>query len=129
MKGGAQIGKYAFVDCESLSRFVINKKDEWYTVISESAFEGSPQVQLEWADDSYLPKQEPIADYWKRKGIEVSNQKQQEKKNGIEAKNHFIKVLGKYSSDKNAIGELFKERGRYVGMDMLAILKYDVCSW
>lgn len=129
LKGGAQIGKYAFADCDSLSRFVISKKDEWYSVISETAFEGSPQVQLEWADDSYYPKKEPIADYWKRKDIEVNNKKQQEKKNGIEAKNHFMKVLDNYSSDKNAIGEFFKERGRYVGMDMQAILKYDVCSW
>ena len=129
LKGGAQIGKYAFADCESLSRFVINKKDEWYTVISEMAFEGSPQVQLEWADDSYYPQKEPIADYWKRKGIEADNQKQNEKKNGIEAKIHFIKVLNGLNSDNNAIGKLFEERGRYIGMDMLAILKYDVCSW
>ncbi len=48
---------------------------------------------------------------------------------GLEAKSHFIKVLNDYHSDCYAIGKFFEERGRYIGMDMIAILKYDLCSW
>lgn len=129
LKGGAQLREYSFADCDSLSIFVISQKDEWDTVISKTAFEGSPQVQLEWADDACYSQKEPIADYWKRKGIEMNEQKQQEKKMANKAKNLFIKVLSKYSSDKNAIGKLFSERGRFIGKQMLSILKYDICSW
>ena len=129
LEGGVKIGKYAFADCECLCKFVINKQDEWYTVISESAFEGSPQVQIEWADDSILPKQEHITNYWKRKDIETEKNKQNEKENGIEAKRHYIKVLDCGASDNNVIGKFFEERGRYIGKEILAILQNDVCSW
>ncbi|MBQ3363139.1 MAG: leucine-rich repeat protein [Muribaculaceae bacterium] len=129
LKGGAQIGKYAFAGCKSLSKFVIHKKDEWYTEISETAFEGCPQVQLEWADESYYTILEPISNYWKRKGIEIDDVKRKEEQNGLKAKKYFLKVLNDYASDKNAIGNMFKERGRFIGMDVLSILKYDVCSW
>lgn len=127
LDGGARIGKYAFADCNNLTKIILNKKEDGLTVISETAFEGSPRVQLKWVDTS--PMQESIADYWKRKGIELNNKKQQEKNEGIKAKDKYIKLLNDYFSNKNAIGEFFKKRGRYIGMEMNAILKYEVCSW
>jgi hypothetical protein len=129
LKGGAQIGEFAFADCEELTRFVINANDEWRTEISDTAFEGSPQVKIEWASESNYAQIESIADYWARKGYEIDSKQQRERKNAIKAKDYLIRINNEYASDKKAIGRLFKERGRFIGMEILAILKYDVCSW
>lgn len=129
MKGGALIGEYSFAGCEKLSKFVICKDDEWYTEISITAFEGSPQVQLEWVNDSSLPFTETIEDYWTRKNEEVNATMQREKNNAIRAKKHLLSVFASLHSNKESICTLFQERGRYIGMDILNILKYDVCLW
>lgn len=71
--GGAQIGNYSFADCDNLERVVIRKKDEWYSEILQTAFKGSPNVKIEWSDDSYYPKQETISDYWNAKELKQTN--------------------------------------------------------
>lgn len=134
LKGGAQIGKKAFADCENLTRFVISKKDEWYTEIAETAFDGCHKMIIEWSDDSYYPQKETISDYWKRKGIETNKQNERDKESGIKAKDVFIKIYEEIKdADKdkkrNAISKLFRKQGRYIGMEVLYILKHDVCSW
>ena len=134
LKGGAQIGKKAFADCENLTRFVISKKDEWYTEIAETAFDGCHKMTIEWSDDSSYYKKETISDYWKRKGIETNKQNERDKECGIKAKDVFIKIYEEIKdADKdkkrNAISELFRKQGRYIGMEVLYILKHDVCSW
>jgi len=133
-KGGAKIGKKAFADCENLTRFVISKKDEWYTEIAETAFDGCHKMTIEWSDDSYCPKKETIIDYWKRKGIETNKQNERDKESGIKAKDVFLKLFEEIKeSDKdkkrNALGKLFRRQGRFIGMEVLYILKHDVCSW
>ena len=134
LKGGAQIGQKAFADCENLARFVISKKDEWYTEIAETAFDGCHKMTIEWSDNSYYPKKETISDYWKRKGIETNKQNERDKESGIKAKDVFIKIYEEIKdADKdkkrNAISKLFRKQGRYIGMEVLYILKHDVCSW
>ena len=134
LKGGAQIGKKAFADCENLTRFVICKKDEWYTEIAETAFDGCHKMTIEWSDDSYYPKKETISDYWKRKGVETNKQNERDKKSGKEAKEVFLKIFEEIkNSDKdkkrNLIGKLFIQRGRYIEMEVLFILKHNVCTW
>jgi hypothetical protein len=134
LKGGAQIGKKAFADCENLTRFVISKKDEWYTEIAETAFDGCHKMTIEWSDDSYYPKKETIIDYWKRKGIETNKQNERDKESGIKAKDVFLKIYEEIKdADKdkkrNLIGKLFRQRGRYIGMEVLYILKHNVCTW
>jgi len=132
--GGAQIGNYSFADCDNLERVVIRKKDEWYSEIPPTAFKGSPNVIIEWSDDSYYPKQETISDYWKRKGIETDLQNEQEKDSGLKAKDVYLNVYEEIKvadNDKkcNAIGKLFRNQGRYIGLEVLYILKHNVCTW
>lgn len=134
LKGGAQIGKKAFTDCENLTRFVISKKDEWYTEIDETAFDGCHKMTIEWSDDSDYYKKEKISDYWKRKSVEVNKQNERDKESGIKAKDVFLKIYEEIKdADKeqkrNAISKLFRRQGRYIGMEVLYILKHDVCSW
>ncbi len=134
LKGGVQIGNYSFADCINLEKIVMCKEDEWRSTISQSAFDGSPNVKIEWADDSHYNKQETIIDYWKRKGTESDTQNKQDKECGKKAKEDFLKVyeeIKNASKDekRTAISKLFTDEGRYIGLDVLNILKHNVCTW
>lgn len=132
--GGAQIGNYSFADCYNLEKVIINKEHDWNSVISKSAFEGSPHVIIEWSSNSNNPKQETIGDYLKRKDLEADKRNKLDKECGIKAKDVFLNVYEEIKdADRvkkcNAIGKLFSDKGRYIGKNVLYILKYNICTW
>ena len=134
LNGGAGIGNYSFLDCTSLNKIVISKKDEFFTKISPTAFIGCPNFLIEWSDGSRYPSEETIEDYWLRKGVEVDKKKRIEKLIGEKFKTKLIHVyetiINKNIENKRiTIGELFKKDGKNVGKNVLYILNYDLCSW
>lgn len=134
LKGGAQIGKKAFADCENLKRFVICQRNEWYTKIAETAFDGCQKLTIEWSGDSYYTEKETIGEYWKRKGIEIDMQNESDKESGKKAKEVILKIFEEIKDKdidkkRNTIGKLFRQQGRYIGMEVLYILKHNVCTW
>ncbi|MEE3483049.1 MAG: leucine-rich repeat protein [Bacteroidales bacterium] len=132
-KGGAKIGKFSFADCVNFEKIVISKKDEWYTVIARSAFDGCHNAMIEW---TYVreSRKEYISSYWSRKEFEAGKQNAHDKEIGKKAKVVFLKVFEEIKNKdidkkRDIIGKLFGQRGRYIGMEVLYILKHNVCTW
>lgn len=132
--GGVKIDDYAFLDCISLEKIVISKKDEFFSKLSPSAFIGCPNFIIEWFDNSRYPSKETIEAYWKRKGIEVDEKKRREKLVGVKYKERLLKVYDEtinidLDKKRNEIGLFFKKEGKYIGTILMHIFKYDLCTW
>ncbi len=132
--GGAEIGNYAFLDCISLNKIVISKKDEFFTKISPTAFIGCPNFIIEWSNGSHYSTEETIEDYWRRKGVEVDEKKRLDKLVGNKFKEKLLNVyeaiINKTIDEKRpVIGKLFKKDSKLIGTKVMYILSYDLCSW
>ena len=134
LENGVKIGNYSFADCTNLEKVAIPKNKEWNTQISKSSFEACPNVVIEWTDNSCCPNKETIEDYWIRKSLEADKINECNKAIGKKAKDIFLKIFEEIresdiDNKHNVIGQLFKKRGRYIGGNILYILKYNICTW